>query len=77
MCVEICPICLGKGKLKKKRCYGCEGKGWIQTMHYYIPIPTISIPYYWEPYVPKEPIRYYPCFPATGDYLSILPVTIC
>ena len=25
----LCPVCNGKGKLNKKTCHGCEGKGWV------------------------------------------------
>ena len=48
---EICPVCLGKGKIEKsleevygsrnrmKTCNGCEGKGWIEV-HEDTPIPS-------------------------------------
>lgn len=26
---EICPICKGTGKLEKRICHGCDGKGWV------------------------------------------------
>jgi DnaJ-class molecular chaperone len=30
---EICPVCMGKGKIKdgveEVPCHGCSGKGWI------------------------------------------------
>jgi len=37
---QICPICGGKGKIKKDRtyyieqveCYGCSGKGWVTVL---------------------------------------------
>lgn len=28
---EKCPICYGTGKIKKKTCHGCGGKGWIEV----------------------------------------------
>ena len=26
---EICPVCLGIGKIEDKSCHGCSGSGWI------------------------------------------------
>jgi len=28
---ELCPVCSGSGKYKKKKCHGCGGKGWIEV----------------------------------------------
>lgn len=50
---EICPICNGRGWIckeypasppckDKKKCYGCDGKGWISVHD--------SYPYYYPPY---------------------------
>ena len=42
---EICPVCGGSGKLKKKQCHGCNGLGWvtvgIEVVSYPI-VPYIS-----------------------------------
>jgi len=26
---EKCPVCNGKGKVKKEQCHGCLGLGWV------------------------------------------------
>ena len=26
---DLCPVCKGSGKYKKKGCHGCLGKGWV------------------------------------------------
>jgi len=48
---EQCPVCFGKGKLKKGlpgsdktfTCHGCNGKGWIEVQ---------DLQYYYNPYIP-------------------------
>ena len=63
---EKCVICHGDGKInldnRKKKCHGCEGKGWV-TIHdkteyypyypqpYYDPYPTYPQPT-WTPFTP-------------------------
>jgi len=33
---QICPVCMGKGKLPNGDiCNGCFGKGWIEVSDYY------------------------------------------
>jgi len=50
---EICPICLGSGKIAcecgsgTKVCHGCGGKGWVEVSDGYTPYIW---PYTW-PYV--------------------------
>ena len=70
MHAEKCPICDGKGKIKKddfkplidsETCHGCGGKGWIEvqddTKTIYIPYPPYPEPY---PYTPwPQPITPY------------------
>uniref|UniRef100_A0A6M3J4Z7 Uncharacterized protein n=1 Tax=viral metagenome TaxID=1070528 RepID=A0A6M3J4Z7_9ZZZZ len=29
MSTEVCPICSGEGKYKRRKCHGCDGKGWV------------------------------------------------
>lgn len=51
---EICPICKGRGKQNKRKCYGCKGMGWVmREEHHWEDCPVYTKPY-------KE----------TGTYLS-------
>ena len=49
-----CPVCKTKGKVNRKQCHGCDGKGWIVVKEY-DPAPYIPplVPYI--PYVPITP----------------------
>ena len=38
---EKCPVCKGAGKIKTKKCHGCEGKGWVTIGVEY---PPVTIP---------------------------------
>ena len=52
---EICPVCEGKGKVKKKPCHGCSGLGWVTVQDE----QSYPVPYY--PYYPQYPM--YPYWP--------------
>jgi hypothetical protein len=39
---EICPVCKGTGKYKRKKCHGCNGKGWVEIGTDPIVIPPIK-----------------------------------
>ena len=40
---EKCPVCEGVGKIKKKKCHGCDGAGWVTIGGEYPVIPTIPV----------------------------------
>ena len=60
---EKCPVCEGAGKIKKKKCHGCDGAGWVTIGVEYPVIPTIPVspqklpqfPGPIEPYCPISP----------------------
>lgn len=55
MKAQRCPVCDGTGKYKKKKCHGCNGRGWVEVRDY--------IPYWPNPY----PNPYVP-YPKDYDY---------
>ncbi len=50
----LCPVCNGSGKVKKKTCHGCDGKGWVSVGTDYPPWHNDP----WKPYEPWEPSPY-------------------
>ena len=47
MRAQICPVCEGSGKYKKKKCHGCNGKGWVSVVVDYPPrYPSIDREFY-------------------------------
>ena len=61
---QLCPVCMGKGKLPPERgesdepaktCHGCCGRGWVEVGNdcqpqLYFPQPTPTPTFYTNPY---------------------------
>lgn len=64
---EKCPVCNGKGKIKKElisisswiTCHGCNGKGWVEVQDSVYP-PYVPVPYvdpFPQPYMPNTCVQ--------------------
>ena len=63
---EKCPVCNGKGKVKKETCYGCLGYGWVTVQDQLPFIQPIIVPE--QPYQPWTPM--YPTWSDTTTYAT-------
>lgn len=46
----LCPVCNGTGKVKKKTCHGCDGRGWVEVHG-----GGGDSPFPWKPYPEPHP----------------------
>jgi len=68
---EKCPVCNGKGKVKKEQqCHGCLGLGWVTVQDQFPVIQPVYPGVPWsEPYQPWQPI--YPGWDGTTYTITI------